>query len=126
MSELHDETIRRVGETITRLRGAAGLSQKEFAAAVGMSQSLISRLEKGGQEPGLSKLSIIAEFFGLTVGRLLDGETDRAVALPDVTVMRSVVCDECGIVASGLTSEKACETQAAHRRAHIAEVSDAS
>ncbi|HZE33433.1 MAG TPA: helix-turn-helix transcriptional regulator [Actinoallomurus sp.] len=117
---MSDQTIVRLGETVTKLREGAGLSQKELAAALGMSQSLISRLEKGGQEPGLSKLVVIAEFFGLSVARLLDGDTSDAIRLPEVTVMRSVVCEDHGIVGAGMTAETARRIQAEHRREHLA------
>lgn len=119
---MSENPIVRLGETITRLRESAELSQKEFAAAVGMSQSLISRLENGAQEPQLSKLVTIAGFFGLSVGKLLDGDTNAAVRLPEVTITRAVTCEKCGPLRTGLLPEDARQVQAEHRREHLAEL----
>jgi transcriptional regulator with XRE-family HTH domain len=116
-----DSPIVRLGATITRLRKAAELSQKEFAAAVGMSQSLISRLEKGAQEPQLSKVAIIAEFFGLSLGKLLDGDVDSAVRLPEVVITRAVECENCGLIRFGMSPDAARQIQAEHRREHLTE-----
>lgn len=113
-----DSPIVRIGQTLTRLREAADLSQKDLAAAIGMSQSLISRLEHGTQEPQLAKLVVLAKFFGLSLGQLLDGDTAAAAKLPEVKIAKSVSCDRCGTLGAGLTTEKAQHIQAAHRLQH--------
>lgn len=47
------------GETIRRLRKAAKLTQKELAERAGLSQSLISRIERGDVDPRLSTIKRI-------------------------------------------------------------------
>lgn len=47
------------GEAIRRLRKRAGLTQKELARRAGVSQSLISRIEKGSVDPKLSTLQAV-------------------------------------------------------------------
>lgn len=47
------------GESIRRLRKRAGLTQKDLAERAGVSQSLISRIEKGSVDPKLSTLQSI-------------------------------------------------------------------
>ncbi|MEM2739539.1 MAG: CBS domain-containing protein [Candidatus Bathyarchaeia archaeon] len=47
------------GEAIRRLRKRAGLTQKELAERAGVSQSLISRIERGSVDPKLSTLQAV-------------------------------------------------------------------
>lgn len=47
------------GEAIRRLRRRAGLTQKELAERIGVSQSLISRIERGSVDPKLSTVQAI-------------------------------------------------------------------
>ncbi|MCS7113678.1 MAG: CBS domain-containing protein [Nitrososphaerota archaeon] len=47
------------GESIRRLRKRAGLTQKDLAERAGVSQSLISRIERGSVDPKLSTLQSI-------------------------------------------------------------------
>ena len=56
---------------ITLLRKERGLSQKSVAAALGVSQALLSHYEKGIRECGLAFLVRIADFYGVTCDYLL-------------------------------------------------------
>jgi len=49
------------GHTLRRLREAAGLTQKALAEKAGLSQALISRIEKGTVDPRLSTLRKIID-----------------------------------------------------------------
>lgn len=49
-----------VGKKITGIRKELGLSQKELAKKIGVSQQLISRIEKGGENISLITLTNIA------------------------------------------------------------------
>jgi len=56
------------GNVIRRLRKAVGLTQKELARRAGLSQSLISRIERGNIDPRLSTVrKIMRVIEGLTV-----------------------------------------------------------
>lgn len=56
-----------VGKKVRGIRHRQGLSQKEFAAKVGVSQQLISRIEKGGENISLSTLANIARAMKMRV-----------------------------------------------------------
>ena len=49
-----------IGEEVRRLRTERGLSQQELAKRMGLSQSVVARLEAGGVEPRLSTLDRVA------------------------------------------------------------------
>lgn len=57
----------RIGEEVRRLRIERGLSQQELAERIGLSQSVIARLEAGGVEPRLSTLDRVAKALGVEV-----------------------------------------------------------
>lgn len=55
-------------------RKAKGLTQEDLAAAIGIDQSLVSRLENGHSQP-LSEVAVrIADALGITVAELLERE----------------------------------------------------
>ncbi len=49
-------------KNLTRFRYAAGVSQKEAAAALQVSQALLSHYEKGIRQPGLHFISRAADY----------------------------------------------------------------
>jgi len=49
---------------VKSVRDEAGLTQHEFAAKIGTSQSAVARIERGRQNAGLDLLIKIAETFG--------------------------------------------------------------
>ena len=57
---------------IRRYRKRLGLTQEEFAAALGMSQASISRFETGERKPDVDDLIAISKFFGCKVDDLID------------------------------------------------------
>ncbi|MBR2869385.1 MAG: helix-turn-helix transcriptional regulator [Clostridia bacterium] len=59
------------------LRKERGLSQKEAAAQLGISQALLSHYEKGIRECGHSFLIKVADFYGVTCDYLLGRTTSR-------------------------------------------------
>lgn len=54
-----------IGEEVRRLRMERGLSQHKLAARMGLTQSVIARLEAGAVEPRLSTLDRVAEALGV-------------------------------------------------------------
>ncbi len=54
------------------LRQEAGVSQREAAAALGVSQALLSHYEKGIREPGLDFVVRAADYYGVTCDALLE------------------------------------------------------
>ncbi len=62
---------------LTELRKEKGLSQKEAAAKLGISQALLSHYEKGIRECGQSFLIRVADFYGVTCDYLLGRSKNR-------------------------------------------------
>lgn len=56
---------------LQELRKERGLNQKDFAKAIGFSQSQISQWETGVNEPTASSLTVIADYFNVSVDYLL-------------------------------------------------------
>lgn len=56
-----------ISATVVALRDEAGLTQREFAAKVGMKQSQLARIETGRQVPKLVTLAKLASVAGYEV-----------------------------------------------------------
>ena len=63
---------------LTLLRKEKGLTQKEAAASLGISQALLSHYEKGIRECGLSFVVRVADFYGVSCDYLLGRSPDRS------------------------------------------------
>lgn len=62
----------KLGESIHRLRREAGLTQEQFAEALGVTTGAVHKWESGKATPALEKLVEIAEFFETSVDSLLN------------------------------------------------------
>jgi HTH-type transcriptional regulator/antitoxin HipB len=71
-----------LGEEVRRLRSERGLSQRELAERMGVSQSVVARLEAGGVEPRLTTLDRVARALGaeLHVHFLMESPEERAIS----------------------------------------------
>ena len=58
-------------ETLAALRKSRGISQRQAAAELGVSQALLSHYETGSREPGLSFVCRACDFYGVTADYLL-------------------------------------------------------
>lgn len=67
-----------IGEFIAVLRKANGLTQKQLAELLGVSDKTVSRWERNETAPDLSLIPVIAEIFGVTSDELLRGERKQA------------------------------------------------
>ncbi len=67
--------------TITLLRKERGLSQKEVAASLKISQALLSHYEKGIRECGLDFVVRIADYYNVSCDYLLGRTTDKSGAM---------------------------------------------
>lgn len=63
------------------LRRKCGISQREAAAALQVSQALLSHYEKGIREPGLDFVVRAADYYGVSTDLLL-GHRPRATPRP--------------------------------------------
>ncbi len=60
-------TIEELGAAVRSLRRRAGLTQAEFASALGTTQSAVSRWERGHDEPRVSTLLAMLDVAGATL-----------------------------------------------------------
>ncbi len=75
-----------MGAFIAALRKANGMTQKELAERLNVSDKSVSRWERGDGAPDLALIPVLAEVFGVTCDELLRGERrppDAAPAGPD-------------------------------------------
>ena len=56
------------------LRKASGLSQEAFADKCGFARSYMSRVERGGANPSLDAIQIIADGLRVPVARLFEAQ----------------------------------------------------
>ena len=63
---------------ITLLRKERGITQKEAASRLGISQALLSHYEKGIRECGLDFVVRVADFYGVSCDYLLGRSADRS------------------------------------------------
>lgn len=61
----------RFNEILSRLRHEKGVSQREAASALGISQALLSHYENGVREPGLIFLAQACEYYGVSADYIL-------------------------------------------------------
>lgn len=64
----------KTGILLQKLRTEKGLTQKELAEAIGVTDKAVSRWETGRGFPDLSCLQKISDTFGLSINELLAGE----------------------------------------------------
>ncbi len=63
-----------IGSFICALRRASGMTQREFAERLNVSDKTVSRWERDEGAPDLTLIPVIAEIFGVTCDELLRGE----------------------------------------------------
>lgn len=63
-----------IGQFIATLRKANGMTQKELAEQLNVSDKAVSRWERDESAPDLSLIPVIAEIFGVTSDEILRGE----------------------------------------------------
>ena len=64
--------------TLSMLRKEQGISQRKVAAALGISQALLSHYENGIREPGLGFVIKVCDYNGVTADYLLGRTMARA------------------------------------------------
>lgn len=65
-----------LNETISSLRKRKGYTQKKFADLLHVTQGAVSQWETGRTMPDSQQMFIIADFFGITVDQLREGNID--------------------------------------------------
>ena len=87
----------KTGALIRQLRLSAGLTQKQLAEKVNVSDKAVSKWECGNGAPDVSLLTDLAEVFGTDVNTLLSGSKDiNESEKGDMKKLRFYVCRDCG------------------------------
>lgn len=63
------------GQRMAAFRVAKGLSQQQLAKELGMTRSRINYYERAATNPSMEIVEKVADFFGITVGELLNDTT---------------------------------------------------
>ena len=73
-------TIPEFARTLSLLRQEKGISQRQAAKALGISQALLSHYENGTREPGLAFLVRACDYYGVTADYLLGRTQTKTTA----------------------------------------------
>ncbi len=74
-----------IGKFISELRKEKGLTQKELAEKLNVTDKAVSKWETGRSAPDIALLTPLAEFLGVTVVEILQGEKIEAESFPTVS-----------------------------------------
>ena len=69
------------GQRMAAFRVAKGLSQAQLAEELGMKRDLVAYYERSAKNPSLELVKKVADFFGVTVGEMLN-DVSRAKRKP--------------------------------------------
>ena len=87
----------KTGDLIRRLRADMGLTQKQLAQKLYVSDKAVSKWECGKGSPDLSLLSALSGVFGIDIEILLSGEIFKnETEKGNMKKMRFYVCKDCG------------------------------
>ena len=87
----------KTGELIKHFRTELGLTQKELAERISVSDKAVSKWECGNGCPDVSLLTALAEVFGTDIQVLLTGEIDKNESeAGNMKKLKFYVCRECG------------------------------
>lgn len=67
---------KRFGQRVKVLRQASGMSQEAFADKCGFARSYMSRIERGGANPSLDAVEVLANALGVPVKKLFEDNED--------------------------------------------------
>lgn len=91
----------KTGEVIRRLRTELGLTQKELADRLNVSDKAVSKWECGNGCPDVSLLAALASVFGTDIQVLLSGRIDKNEREKgDMKKIGFYVCPQCGNIIS--------------------------
>ena len=76
----------KTGALIARIRKEKGLTQKELADRIGVTNATISKWETGKGFPDISLLEPLANALDITISEIIAGEKNSAETDPDVLI----------------------------------------
>lgn len=99
------------GAFVAQLRKEKGMTQKDLAQKLYVSDKAVSKWERGLSLPDIALLTPLAQTFGVTVTELLSGQRIRANAQMDVQTVEKIVSGTLS-----LSTQKKQELKRVHRR----------
>lgn len=109
----------KMGALLLRLRKERGLTQKQLADELMLSDRTISKWERGQGCPDVSLLPGLSRLFGVEVGRLLEGEVkENAPVGGNMKQNVYYVCPSCGnlVMSTGRAEVSCCGRKLAPQR----------
>ncbi len=77
-----DSENKEIADRFRKLRSKTGLSQKDFAASIDLSHTVIAEIERGGREPSRKVMVAVARKYGVSLDWLLLGVGSMEGAQP--------------------------------------------
>jgi transcriptional regulator with XRE-family HTH domain len=73
------------GQRLAAFRTAKGMTQYQLADALGVKRDLVAYYERAAKNPSLDQVKRLADFFGVTIGEMLNDTAPAAAAKPGPT-----------------------------------------
>lgn len=91
--------IEKVGKLIYQLRKEMGMTQKQLAEQMHISDRTISKWERGQGCPDISLLRHLSEIFGVNIEKLLEGDlSPNSADGGNMKRVKFFVCPDCGSI----------------------------
>lgn len=87
---------KRIGSFLKELRREKGITQEEFAEILNVSGRTVSRWETGSNMPDISLLVEIADFFGVSIPEIINGERKNETMEKEVKEVAEMLSDYAG------------------------------
>ena len=103
--------IEKIGSLIFTLRTEKGMTQKQLADVLAISDKTVSKWERGAGCPDFSLLRTLCDYFGVDMEKMLDGElAENDFTGGNMKKSKFYVCPVCGnvTVATGDASIRCC------------------
>lgn len=87
----------KTGELLSRLRKERGMTQKQVAEVLQISDRTVSKWERGAGLPDVSMLKGISALYGVDIEKILEGQLhEKGVETGNMKRMKFIRCEHCG------------------------------
>lgn len=89
--------LEKTGELLSRLRKECGMTQKQVAGKLQISDRTVSKWERGAGLPDVSLLKDISALYGVDMEKILEGNLEeKGVEVGNMKRMKFIRCAHCG------------------------------